>query len=61
MPGKGIHAEMEQWNDIRRRVFVEGVSHRSILRETGMHWRTFNKIPTLSQNFRRYFSHRGTT
>ena len=47
-----MYADMEQWNDIRRRVLVEGVSKRSILRETGMHWRTLNKIPTLFQNFR---------
>ncbi len=35
---------MEQWSEIRRRVLVEGVSHRQILRETGMHWRTLQKI-----------------
>ena len=35
---------MEQWNDIRHRVLKEGVSKRQILRETGMHWRTLEKI-----------------
>ena len=35
---------MQQWADIRRRVLVEGVSKRQILRETGMHWRTLEKI-----------------
>jgi transposase len=35
---------MEQWTEIRRRVLVEGVSKRQILRETGMHWRTLEKI-----------------
>ena len=35
---------MEQWTEIRRRVLVEGVSRRQILRETGLHWRTLKKI-----------------
>ena len=35
---------MEQWSEIRRRVLVEGVSQRQILRETGMHWETLQKI-----------------
>ncbi len=40
---------MEQWAEIRRRVLVEGVSRRQILRETGMHWRTLAKILTHSE------------
>ena len=36
--------DMYQWAEIRRRVKVEGVSKRHILRETGMHWKTLNKI-----------------
>ncbi len=35
---------MEQWTEIRRRVLIEGVSKRQILRETGMHWTTLEKI-----------------
>ena len=35
---------MEQWLEIRRRVLIEGVSKRQILRETGMHWKTLEKI-----------------
>ena len=35
---------MEDWTEIRRRVLVEGVSRRQILRETGMHWLTLKKI-----------------
>ena len=35
---------MEQWMQIRRRVLQEGVSKRQILRETGMHWTTLEKI-----------------
>jgi transposase len=35
---------MQLWADIRRRVLVEGVSKRQVLRETGMHWRTLEKI-----------------
>ena len=35
---------MQQWAEIRRRVLVEQVSQRQILRETGMHWKTLQKI-----------------
>jgi hypothetical protein len=37
---------METWAEIRRRVLVEKVNRRQILRETGMHWRTLAKIQT---------------
>jgi transposase len=39
---------MEQWAKIRRRVLNEGESKRQILRETGMHWLTLEKILTYS-------------
>jgi transposase len=35
---------MDEWVTIRRRVLVEGVSKRQILREMGMHWTTLEKI-----------------
>jgi len=35
---------MKMWEEIRRRVHREGVSKREILRETGMHWMTLEKI-----------------
>ena len=35
---------MEQWSELRRRVLVEGVSKRQVLRETGLHWQTLKKI-----------------
>jgi lambda repressor-like predicted transcriptional regulator len=35
---------MLQWAEIRRRVLVDGVSKRQILRETGMHWKTLEKV-----------------
>ncbi len=35
---------MDDWSEIRRRVLVEGVSRRQILREMKMHWRTLQKI-----------------
>ena len=35
---------MDEWTEIRRRVLVEGVSRRQILRETGLHWLTLKKI-----------------
>jgi len=41
--------DMLQWAEIRRRVLVDGVSKRQILRETGMHWRTLEKILRHSQ------------
>lgn len=37
---------MDQWADIRRRVLVEGVAKRAILRETGLHHSTLKKILT---------------
>ena len=39
-----MYTDMEQWESIRRRVLVEHVSKRQILRETGMHWQTLEKI-----------------
>ena len=35
---------MEQWNEVRQRVLVEGTSKRQILEETGMHWQTLEKM-----------------
>ena len=32
-----VYTDMEQWTEIRRRVLVEQVNQRQILRETGMH------------------------
>lgn len=40
---------MEDWMKIRHRVKVEGVSKRQILRETGMHWKTLEKILSHSE------------
>jgi transposase len=39
---------MDQWIQIRQRVLREGVSKRQIMRETGMHWETLQKILTHS-------------
>jgi len=39
-----MYRNMEDWTGIRRRVLVEGVSRRQILRETGMHRKTLKKI-----------------
>ena len=41
-----MYRTMADWADIRRRVLVEGVSKRQILRETGMHWTTLQKMLT---------------
>jgi len=40
---------MEWWSEIRRRVLAEGVSKRQILRETGIHWETLEKVLTHSE------------
>ena len=39
-----VYTDMERRAEIRRRVLVEQVSQRQILRETGMHWKTLQKI-----------------
>jgi transposase len=39
-----MYRNMENWTEIRRRVLVDGVSRRQILRETGMHRQTLKKI-----------------
>ena len=39
-----VYRDMEWWYEIRRRVLVEGVSKRQILRETGIHWEMLEKI-----------------
>jgi hypothetical protein len=49
---------MEEWSEIRRRVLVEKVSRRQVLRETGLHWKMLRKIlqhsePPLKNRFAR--------
>lgn len=44
-----MYRDMEQWNEIRQRVLGDGESKRSILRETGMHWTTLEKILATSE------------
>ncbi len=39
-----MYKDMEWWTEIRRRVLVERVSKRRILRETGIHWTTLEKV-----------------
>ncbi len=36
--------DMEQWAEVRRRVLVEEVIKRQVLRETGLHWQTLKKV-----------------
>ena len=40
---------MEDWTTIRRRILVDGISKRQVLRETGMHWKTLEKMLTHSE------------
>ena len=47
--GRGVYDDMEWWVEIRRRVLVEGTSKRQILRETGLHWTTLEKILAFSE------------
>jgi len=44
-----VYRNMEQWNEIRQRVLVNGESKRSVLRSTGMHWTTLEKILSRSE------------
>ena len=39
-----MHTDMRWWTQIRTRVLREGVSKRQILRDTGIHWRTLQKV-----------------
>ncbi len=43
-----MYADMEWWESVRRRVLVEGVSKRQVMRETGIHWETLKKILAFS-------------
>jgi len=42
--GKGVYTDMEQWAKIRFQILRKGKSKREVLRETGMHWKTLEKI-----------------
>jgi transposase len=44
-----MYTDMEQWTEIRRLVFVEGKSKRSVCRQFGVHWDTLNKILEYSE------------
>jgi len=39
-----VYRDMDQWTDIRNRIERGRASKREILRETGMHWKTLEKI-----------------
>lgn len=39
-----MHLDMEMWTEVRRKVLVEGVSKRAIVREYRLGWRTLDKI-----------------
>jgi hypothetical protein len=42
--GRRVHTDMEMWTEIRRRVFVEGASKRSIRRDYRIGSETLEKI-----------------
>lgn len=44
-----MYTDMQEWTEIRRRVLQGGVSKRQILRETGMHWTTLERILSHSE------------
>ena len=39
-----MYHNMDEWTEIRYKVLRLGVSKREILRETGLHWKTLEKI-----------------
>jgi hypothetical protein len=39
-----VYAAMEQWAEIRHRVLVKGESKRKVLRDTGVHHTTLEKM-----------------
>ncbi len=41
-----MYTEMEQWIAIRKRVRIQKEKKSKILEETGMHWKTLEKILT---------------
>ena len=44
-----MYTNMDEWMKIRRQVLVEGISKREVLRDTGMHWTTLEKILEYSE------------
>jgi hypothetical protein len=42
--GRKVHTDMEMWTEVRRKVFVEGASKRSIKRDYRVSARTLEKI-----------------
>ena len=43
-----MYTDMDWWTRIRRRIKVDGVSKRQVMREEGIHWRTLEKVLTHS-------------
>ncbi|GEM_PF-3118485 len=44
-----MYTDIEEWTEIRLRVLNGKASKREILRETGMHWKTLEKILSHSE------------
>jgi transposase len=44
-----VYTDMEQWKEIRLKVLRGEASKRGILRQTGMHWKTLEKILQFSE------------
>ena len=44
-----MYTDMDQWTDIRRKVLIEGISKREIIRQTGIHWSTLEKALKYSE------------
>ena len=40
---------MEMWTEIRKQVLTQGVSKRQVLADTGIHWKTLEKILAYSE------------
>ena len=44
LEAQGVYTDMQWWESIRHRVLRQGVSKRQIMRDTGIHWTTLQKI-----------------
>lgn len=44
-----MYTDMEEWTEIRRRVLMEGASKRSVMRATGIHHETLEKVLAYSE------------
>jgi hypothetical protein len=44
-----VYKDFKQWKEIRFQVLQEKVNKREVLRETGVHWMTLERVLQLSE------------